>query len=90
MAKTKDEDTRRKARKEVAKAKTAEDLNRLIAKHLEIMDEPGATVQDIRLAETISALIGRQVSIENARIAYERLAMGNGKTYGFGSRSSVR
>jgi hypothetical protein len=82
MAKAKDE-INGKARNEVLKAKTADDLNRIIAKHLEILGKPGATIQDIRLAGAISSLIGRQVSIENAKISYERLAVANSRTYGF-------
>jgi hypothetical protein len=82
MAKAKDE-IGGKARNEVLKAKTADDLNRIIAKHLEILGKPGATIQDIRLAETISSLIGRQVSIENVKISYERLSMANSKKYSF-------
>jgi hypothetical protein len=82
MAKVRDE-FRGKARNEVSKAKTADDLNRIIAKYIDALDKPGATLQDIRLAETISGLIGRQVSIENARIAYERLSMANTKKYNF-------
>jgi hypothetical protein len=82
MAKAKDE-IQDKAKNEVFKAKTADDLNCIIAKHLEILDKPNATIQDIRLAGAISSLIGRQVSIENAKISYERLAMANSKKYGF-------
>jgi hypothetical protein len=82
MAKARDE-IRGKARTEVLKAKTADELNRIIAKHITALDKPGATLQDIRLSETISGLIGRQVSIENARIAYERLSMANTKKYNF-------
>lgn len=72
-----------KARKEILKAKTADDLNKLIAKHLEILEQPGVTLQDIRLAESVSGLIGRQVSVENTKISYERLAAFNGKKYSF-------
>jgi hypothetical protein len=68
---------------EVLKAKTANDLNRIIAMHLEKLDSSNVTIQDIRLAETISNLIGRQVSIENAKISYERLTLANNKKYGF-------
>jgi hypothetical protein len=82
MAKAKDE-INGKARNEVLKAKTADELNRIIAKHLGILNKPGATIQEIRLAETVSALIGRQVSIENAKISYERLTLANNKKYGF-------
>jgi hypothetical protein len=82
MAKAKDE-INGKARNEVTKAKSANDLNRIIAKYIDILDKPGATIQDIRLAETISSLIGRQVSIENAKISYERLAVANAKKYSF-------
>jgi hypothetical protein len=82
MAKAKDE-IQGKAQNEVSKAKTADDLNRIIAKHIDALDKPGATLHDIRLAETISGLIGRQVSIENARISYERLSMANAKIYNF-------
>jgi hypothetical protein len=74
---------RGKVQNEVSKAKTADDLNRIIAKHIEILDKPGATLHDIRLAEAISGLIGRQVSIENAKISYERLTMANTKKYNF-------
>jgi hypothetical protein len=72
-----------KALNEIAKAKSADDLNRIIAKHIDILDKPGATIQDRLLAETISGLIGRQVAIENIKISYERLAMANGKKYSF-------
>jgi hypothetical protein len=82
MAKAKEEINGR-ARNEVLKAKTAEDLNRIIAKHIDILDTPGATIQDRLLAETISSLIGRQVAVENVKISYERLAMANGKKYSF-------
>jgi hypothetical protein len=82
MAKAKD-GIRDEAKNEVLKAKTADELNRIIAKHIDILDKPGATIQDRLLAGTISGLIGRQVAVENARISYERLAMANGKKYGF-------
>jgi hypothetical protein len=82
MAKTKD-GFRGKALDEVSKAKTADELNLVIAKHIEILDKPGATTQDRLLAKTISDLIGRQVAVENVKIAYERLSMANGKAYSF-------
>jgi hypothetical protein len=82
MAKMKNE-IREKARKEVVWAKTAKDLNLLIAKYLEILERPDVTDTDIRLAITVSGLIGRQVSIENVVIAYERLASVNNKKYAF-------
>jgi hypothetical protein len=82
MAKAKEE-LRGKARNEIFEAKTADDLNRIIARHIEIPNKPSVTLQDIRLAETVSALIGRQVSIENAKISYERLTLANSKQYGF-------
>jgi hypothetical protein len=82
MAKAKEE-INGKARNEVLKAKTADDLNRIIAKHIDILDKPGVTIQDRFLAETISGLIGRQVAVENVKISYERLAMANGKKYSF-------
>ena len=82
MTKARDE-IRIKARNEVSKAKTGDDLNRIIAKHIDIMDKPGATIQDRLLAETISRLIGRQIAVENVKISYERLAMANGKKYNF-------
>jgi hypothetical protein len=84
MAKAKDE-IQGKARNEVSKAKTADELNRIIAKHIDALDKPGATIQDRLLAKTISDLIGRQVAVENAKIAYERLSMANGKAYSFAS-----
>jgi hypothetical protein len=82
MVKAKDE-INGKAKNEVSRAKTADELNRIIAKHLGILNKPGATIQDIRLAETVSALIGRQVSIENVKISYERLTLANTKKYSF-------
>jgi hypothetical protein len=72
---------------EVSKAKTADDLNCIIAKHVDILDKPGATLQDRLMAATISALIGRQISIENVKISYERLSMANKKTYRFCDRN---
>jgi hypothetical protein len=73
-----------KAQNVVSGAKTAADLNRLISKYIDIL-EKGVTSEELRLIETISGLIGRQVSVENAKISYERLASLNNKVYGFAS-----
>ena len=67
------------AKKEILSAKTADDLNRLIARYLDKLEGPNLTTQDIRLAEIVSSLIGRQISVENAKINYERLSASNGK-----------
>jgi hypothetical protein len=68
---------------EKLKAKTAEDLNLIIAKHLDILDGTKVTADDIRKAESIANLIGKQLKTESIRIAYEGLYLKSGKTYGF-------
>jgi hypothetical protein len=83
MAKDAKKAVREKARKIVGKAKTAAELNIIIARHLDILESGSLEDTDIRLAESVSGLIGRQVSVENAKISYERLATLNGKAYAF-------
>jgi len=80
---TKKKETVTKAKNEVAKAKTANDLNKLIAKHLDVLDRTKVTDADIKLASMVSGLIGRQVSVENARISFERLALVTDKKFAF-------
>jgi hypothetical protein len=72
-----------KVLKEVSLVKTAKDLNLLIARYIDILEKPTVSDEDIRKAVIVSGFIGRQVSVENARISYERLSAINGKKYSF-------
>jgi len=74
-----------RAKNVISKAKTAADLNRIISKYIDILENDNLTLEELRLIEMISGLIGRQVSVENAKISYERLAAHNSKVYGFAS-----
>ncbi|MDR2742377.1 MAG: hypothetical protein LBB98_09530, partial [Treponema sp.] len=65
------------------KAKTADELNVILAKHLDILEGPNVSAFDIRLAETVSNLVGKQTKVESVRIAYETLCMKSGKKYKF-------
>jgi hypothetical protein len=58
-------------------------LNRIIAKHLDILDGKTITAEDIRRAESVANLIGKQLKNESVRIAYEGLKAKTGKTYKF-------
>lgn len=84
MAGTKKE-VQARAEKEVGRAKTADELCRIIARYIDCLEKPGVTAEDLRMAAAVSGFIGRQVSVENARISYERLAAVNGKKYAFAS-----
>jgi hypothetical protein len=68
---------------DMAKAKTADELNVILARHLDILEGANVAAFDIRLAETVSSIIGKQVRVENAIIAYETLRMKSGKNYKF-------
>jgi hypothetical protein len=72
-----------KAKNEVARAKTADELNRIIARHIDLLESGKATEDDVRLSAMVSGFIGRQVSVENVRISFERLAALNEKSYAF-------
>jgi hypothetical protein len=73
----------RTAEKIVTKAKTADELNRILARHLDILNGQNVSVWDIRLAEAVSNLIGKQTKIESVKIAYGELALKTGKSYEF-------
>jgi hypothetical protein len=75
-----------KVQKMVAEAKTAGDLNRLISKYIDILENGGLAAEELKQIEMISGLIGRQVSVENAKISYERLAALNNKAYAFAAK----
>ncbi len=75
-----------KAKSEVAKAKTADELNRIIARHIDLLEKGNVTKDDLRLSAMVSGFIGRQVSVENTRISFERLAAMNGKNYAFNEK----
>jgi uncharacterized coiled-coil protein SlyX len=64
-------------------AKTADELNAIIARHFDILEGPNVTAWDIRLAETVSNLIGKQTKVESIKIAYESLRIKNGADYKF-------
>jgi hypothetical protein len=68
---------------ETLKAKKADDLNLIIAKHLDILDGDNLPLDAIRKAESVANLIGKQLKVESAKIAYEELRIKTGKTYGF-------
>jgi hypothetical protein len=71
------------------KAKTADELNAILARHLDKLENSKVTAFDIRLAETVSNLIGKQTKVESVRIAYETLRMKSGKNYKFlGAKAS--
>jgi hypothetical protein len=69
--------------KKPPKAKTADELNVIIARHLDILEGPSVSAFDIRLAETVSNLVGKQTKVESVRIAYETLGIKSGKNYKF-------
>jgi hypothetical protein len=63
--------------------KKADDLNLIIAKHLDILDGDNLPLDAVRKAESVANLIGKQLKVEGAKIAYEELRIKTGKTYGF-------
>jgi hypothetical protein len=65
------------------KAKNADDLNLIIAKHLDILNGDKVSAEAIRKAESVANLIGKQIKVEGVRIAYEGLRVKVGKTYVF-------
>jgi hypothetical protein len=85
MNKKKEKENQEKGK--VLRAKTADELNQIIARHLDILEGSNVTAWDIRLAETVSNLIGKQAKVESIKIAYEALRIKNGAEYKFiGSR----
>jgi hypothetical protein len=73
----------------MVKAKTADELNVILARHLDKLENSKVTAFDIRLAETVSNLIGKQTKVESVRIAYETLRMKSGQNYKFlGAKAS--
>lgn len=71
------------ATKRLQEGKTADELNKIIGRHLDALENPKATMLDIRIAETVSNLIGKQMKVESIKIAYESLRMKNGIDYKF-------
>jgi hypothetical protein len=67
----------------VQRAKTNEELNGIIARHLDILEGANVTAFDIRLAEAVSNLIGKQMKVESVKNSYEALRMKSGKNYKF-------
>lgn len=61
------------------KPKTTTELNKIIAKHLDILDGVNATNDDIKKALAVSSLIGTQIRNENKLINYEYLLLRNGR-----------
>jgi hypothetical protein len=47
------------------------------------LENSKVTAFDIRLAETVSNLIGKQTKVESIRIAYGTVRMRNGQNYKF-------
>ncbi|MDR3284263.1 MAG: hypothetical protein LBS97_03670 [Treponema sp.] len=70
------------------KAKKADDLNLIIAKHLDILDGDNVSAEAIRRAESVANLIGKQLKVESVRISYEDLRVRTGKSYGFSGQQS--
>ncbi|MDR1046631.1 MAG: hypothetical protein LBL64_02570 [Treponema sp.] len=85
MTKTKEGRETRK----VQRAKTPDELNIIIARHLDILNGANVTAWDIRIAEAASNLIGKQMKVESVRISYETLRMKSGQNYKFlGAKAS--
>jgi hypothetical protein len=70
------------------KVKKADDLNLIIAKHLDILDGENVTAESIRKAESVANLIGKQLKVESVRISYEDLRVRTGKSYEFNGQQS--
>jgi hypothetical protein len=68
------------------KAKKANDLKLIIARHLDILDGGNVSAEDIRKAESVANLVGKQLKLESVSIAYENLRIRTGKAYGFNGR----
>jgi hypothetical protein len=69
------------------KAKKADDLNLIIAKHLDILDGENVTAEAIRKAESVANLIGKQLKVESVRISYEDLRVRMGEFYEFNGKA---
>jgi hypothetical protein len=70
------------------KAKKADDLNLIIAKHLDILDGDNVSAEAIRRAESVANLIGKQLKVESVRISYEGLRARTGRSYEFSGQQS--
>jgi hypothetical protein len=54
----------------MAKAKTSDDIDEIIAEQLDIFAGGKATEEDIKHAETIAKLIGKQLKKDSLRLSY--------------------
>jgi hypothetical protein len=75
---------------ETLKAKKADDLNLIIAKHLDILNGEKVSAEAIRRADSVANMIGKQLKVESVRIAYEDLRIKTGKTYGFSGKDAAQ
>jgi hypothetical protein len=82
MTKTKKSLEAQEARR-VQRAKTPDELNGIIARHLDILEGANVTAFDVRLAEAVSNLIGKQIKVESVKNSYGALCMKSGKNYKF-------
>jgi hypothetical protein len=54
----------------MAKAKTSDDIDAILSEQLDIIAGGKATDEDIRKAETIARLIGKQLKKDSLRLSY--------------------
>lgn len=62
------------------KVKTSDELNRIIAKHLDVLDGSDVSADDVKKALlAVSSLIGTQIKNDNKLINYEYLRLRGGR-----------
>jgi hypothetical protein len=71
------------------KSKTAEELNLIIARHMDILNGDKVSAEAIRKADSVANLIGKQLKVESTRIAYEDLRIKVGRTFKFSGQGVV-
>jgi hypothetical protein len=54
----------------MAKQKSADDIEELISKHLDILDGGSVTDKDLRVADSIANLIGKSLKHASEQLAY--------------------